>query len=753
MGPPSEDPWSNATLPVDPAATAAERDARRRHREVVQIPRLRALGSVWLFFAVCVHNLVFLGELNARVVGAFGMLQLCYLAFTTYSLRRHFDPRRRIDLGSIYLATDIPIFVLAIYVSGGERSWLLPLLCVRVADQVGTSQRRAFIFATLTVALHLLLVAELTLIEARALSLTAELSKVLLVYMLNVYLSFAAGPAERQRKWASRMTQKMREVLEQLAKKTELVERERRRAESASEAKSRFLANMSHEIRTPMNGVLGAADLLNTEALNDEQRRMVNTIVISGRALLAIVNDVLDMSKIEAGELRLEHIAFQPADVVMEVVRFFEHSAAAKAIRVEASLCPEATLTLLGDPLRLRQVLMNLIGNAIKFTESGGVRVVAIANLRELTAVRIRFEVIDTGIGMSEEAAARVFDAFQQADDSTTRRFGGTGLGLAIAKQLVELMQGTLTVRSALGEGTTFTFELPWEISAPTARATQPTDASESVLARLRALQARVLVAEDTDVNGLLVQKMLEHYGCRVTRVDNGAKAAELLCRPHEFALALMDWHMPVMDGLEATRRIRAYEAEHTLGRRLPIIAFTASVLVEEAARCSEAGMDGVLNKPLTKANLIEMLEARLLGSGRANPSPATSGRALASPAPLSNSLIEELIQLDRSMPEGFLTGLINEYLRTTGETLVELGAAIAANDGARSYELAHRLKGSAGSVGARGMLAPLQEIERLAGQAEFTRARESLQRAQDSYTKSTAALRGVLQRLGRAQP
>jgi signal transduction histidine kinase/DNA-binding NarL/FixJ family response regulator len=745
MGQLEDDPWSDATFQRDLALDAEGREARRRHREVVQIPRLRLIGSAALFACVLVHNAVLLGGVDWRTVLGFGVVQLAYVAATGWWLRRRYDSAAQWPLGTFFLATDVVVFVAALYVSGGERSWLLPLLCVRVADQVGTSRRRAALFAPLTGALHLALVLYLAWGERRALALSVELAKVAMVYALNMYLVLAAGPAERQRRRAAQMQQQTRALIDELAKKTEQLERERERAEAASRAKSRFLANMSHEIRTPMNGVLGTAELLLEQPLEGEQRRMVETMSSSGRALLGIVNDILDMSKIEAGELRLEQTDFDPSELVLELINSVQAQARIKRVQLHASLCADASLPVRGDPLRLRQVLLNLIGNALKFTERGSVIVTVSSPWRSDTAIALQFDVTDSGIGMNQEVLQRLFQPFQQADDSTTRRFGGTGLGLSIAKQLVEMMGSQIEVESEPGTGTRFGFLLALPIGSelPLHRDSR---AGSDVVGELRALAPHVLVAEDTPLNLELIERMLVSVGCRVTGVDDGNKALQQLCREHDYSLALLDWHMPELDGLEATRRIRAYEQTHRT-RRLPILAFTASAFADETERCREAGMDGVLNKPLTKAQLLLALRRQLLGRVSVLELPPSTARP-PEEIVLRQSQIAELMELDAATPGGFLAELLDGYLKAAPERLSELSEAIRAADTRKLHHLAHRFRGAAANLGVTVMLEPLRELETMAEHGTLTGADLHVMQARAAHERTLRPLQQMLQAL-----
>ena len=383
-------------------------------------------------------------------------------------------------------------------------------------------------------------------------------------------------------------------------------------AEAANQAKGRFLANVSHELRTPMNAVIGTTEWLLDEGLPDAQRAKAHTILSAGHSLLAIINDVLDMSKIEAGELRLHSADFNIAEVIESMLGPMRVLAEAKGLKLCAEIDRLPREMLHGDELRLRQVLVNLIGNAIKFTHEGSVTLrIASVHCTEASA-RLHFSVCDTGIGMDEEALGRVFSPFEQADESTTRRFGGTGLGLSIATRLVALMGGALTVRTAQHQGSTFEFTVELGFAAVPRQAEVQKPAVYAA-ERLRARAPHVLVAEDNAVNRILLERVLVQLGCRVELVPNGAQAVAQLTQAHTFDIVFMDWHMPELDGLNATANIRAWERAQ---RRPPIriIGFTASAFDDEVARCREAGMNDVLTKPIVRAQVEQKLHEYLLG-------------------------------------------------------------------------------------------------------------------------------------------
>lgn len=372
-------------------------------------------------------------------------------------------------------------------------------------------------------------------------------------------------------------------------------------AERANEAKSLFLATMSHEIRTPLNGIIGFSNLLASTPLSDLQQEFLSTIRNSGDILLHIIDDVLDFSRIESGGIQIEQLDFSPTKLVEEAIAINLHGALAKGLSMTRTVHESVPEMVVGDLARLRQVLMNVVSNAIKFTESGGVD--ARCWVEE---DRLCFEVADTGIGFDQGQAEQLFRPFHQADASTTRRFGGTGLGLAICHRLLELMDGAITARSTPGKGSVFRFHVPL-IGAEANASSGALSPPPPLLDKLDAGGRTILVAEDNLVNAGLLRIMLENLGYQVLLAGNGLEAIETLRSQPACAAIFMDVRMPVMDGTEAVQQLRLGEAGDR-GKSIPIIALTASVLPADQKACLEAGMDFYLAKPFRREDLLTTL-------------------------------------------------------------------------------------------------------------------------------------------------
>ncbi len=492
---------------------------------------------------------------------------------------------------------------------------------------------------------------------------------------------------------------------------------------------------MSHEIRTPLNGVIGMTQLLQDTALTAQQRQYMDTLQTSAETLLSLIDDLLDLSKIEAGKLSLEHTSFELARLLQEITTMLTPRAQAKGLRLTWHIAPTVPTALQGDPTRLRQILVNLAGNAIKFTSAGEVSVrVRLAENRPTAAV-LHFAVTDTGIGIAPDQQARLFDPFTQADASTTRHYGGTGLGLAISKQLVEAMGGEIGVTSEPGRGSVFWFT----VCLANATAPAPAAAAETLAdlqACIRDRQPRLLLAEDDPTNQQVALGLLDKLGGLIELANNGREALQALAAD-AYDLVLMDVQMPELDGFEATRRIRD-PASGVANPAIPIIAMTAHALSGDRERCLAAGMDDYLSKPLDPEALARLLVRWLPASPDTPPSdaPATAQPASQPPAAAaasSEGIWERAGLLARVMDDtGLLRELVQGFLEQLPLQLQALQDHVARGEFAAAKAQAHRLKGSAANMNAPALEAVARALEQAADLATIEQRLGDLEAASE---------------------
>ncbi|MCC7335648.1 MAG: response regulator [Pirellulaceae bacterium] len=496
-------------------------------------------------------------------------------------------------------------------------------------------------------------------------------------------------------------------------------------AEAASQSKSAFLANMSHEIRTPMNAVLGFTEVLrrNIERNEDKRRQHLNTIHSSGTHLLNLINDILDLSKIEAGRLEVECIACEAHRVIADVVTVMRVRADEKNIALDYQFDGVIPATIQSDPARLRQVLTNLVGNAIKFTERGGVRIVT-SLVHGTDRPQMKIQVVDTGIGMTEAGAAKIFDPFSQADASVTRRFGGTGLGLSISKRFAEALGGAVTVSSEVGVGSVFTVTIDTGPLDNVAMIT-PNPAEMEIVAEdeqhlaISLPNMRVLLVDDGDENRQLMSLILEEAGTTYRTAENGLEAVQLATE-QEWDVILMDMQMPVMDGYTATRTLRAQ------GYHKPIIALTAHAMQQAEQECRDAGCSGFMTKPINFDRLIATL-AEIAGIAV-----ETTAKTLTLPdcEPVAAEVREhddEPIVSTLPLHKERFRVIVEQFASTLDERFDALESALMAGDTRTLAELSHSLKGASGNCGFSSLAEVAALLERSAQSSELETAPQVL--------------------------
>ena len=587
----------------------------------------------------------------------------------------------------------------------------------------------------------------------------------------------AAGRLDQTIRYAVELNTERCRAEEKLAERKLIevaLEQARDAALESVRLKSEFLANMSHEIRTPMNGIIGATELVMETKIDDQQRGYIDTIASSAESLLTIINDILDFSKIEAGMLSFETIDFDLRFTVESVLELMAERVRAKELNMALLFDADVPAKLCGDPTRLHQILTNLVGNAVKFTEAGQVIIKVSKQSEKEERVTIRFDIEDTGIGVSENNQKMLFAPFVQADGSVTRRYGGTGLGLAIAKQLVEMMGGTIGVTSEPGSGSTFTFTAGFIKQANQEPTAQPTDVNLKAVRVVRdsrsvALSAKmiggrgtkqlitqhssgemkvslnrsILLVEDNEVNQAVAWDQLARLGYKVDVASNGQEALDALTL-RSYDVVLMDCGMPVMDGYTATAEIRKREgaAEHT-----PIIAMTAHAMNGDREKCLAAGMDAYIAKPV-KRKALEGIFATLFGQGDLSATQPVQTAPTATSTGGDSSLVDVACLTDTASTPEKLKRIIALYLRHTGERLEELKTAVEQESAGDVYAIAHKCLGSSHTCGMTAIIPALTELQRMGKAGDLDGAADQFNAAQAAFQKLKPLLELYLEQL-----
>lgn len=528
-------------------------------------------------------------------------------------------------------------------------------------------------------------------------------------------------------------------------------------AETANMVKSEFLATMSHEIRTPLNGIVPLLELLRETRLDNEQKQFVDTALNSSHQLLSIINDILDFSKIEAGKMELESVETKLGGLVEAIIATMSRSAERRGLLLDYKIDEKVPDFVRCDPVRLRQILTNLVSNAIKFTEKGGVKLEIALEKKTDEEMRLRFSVKDTGIGMSQEAQARIFRSFVQADASTTRKHGGTGLGLVISKQLVELMNGQIGVRSESGKGSVFWFVVPMHKSL---RDAQPDESAITEKIDLSGLAGRILIVEDNPVNLNVARKMLQSLGLECVAVTNGMQALDAIEQRH-IDLVLMDCQMPVMDGYDATRAIRLRESLRGV-ERLPVIAMTANAMPGDRQRCFAAGMDDYLSKPILPDLLNRMMHRWLpkldmrdasgkVADGRMSDESAndSSSDSYVSAEILDNSsdsvidshVINELYEI---MEDDF-SDLLEIFLHTAPGLVSGISSGVREGDIQQVINAAHSLKSGSANLGALRLSEEARNLEYAARDGDLEIVTERAESVIEAFDRARHELQMIV--------
>jgi signal transduction histidine kinase/HPt (histidine-containing phosphotransfer) domain-containing protein/ActR/RegA family two-component response regulator len=624
----------------------------------------------------------------------------------------------------------------AVLIENGTFGWALQQL--RPVIIAGSSASASFVLHSLATRTHIfgMFVGEMEDIDSSIRNFDLDVLSIILFHS-----SYALENADL----SHRINEYNRQLEATIQNRTEALRMALTDAEHANLSKSQFLANMSHEIRTPMNAIIGLSELLSETRVDEKQRDYIQTIHNSGNDLLTIINDILDISKIEAGKLRIEESLVHLHAIVRDVGEMFAYPLREKNLRFTIRIDENVPETVLADGHRIRQILINLVGNAVKFTREGGISIDVRMEESGATHHLLRCSVTDTGIGIPKDVIPNLFQPFTQADSSTTRQFGGTGLGLAISRQLAEMMHGALGVQSTEHEGSTFWFTVRVSSAVGTDSECVKEDQQRAVNTEARR-DLSILLVDDNRINQKVELSILDRYGFLADSAANGREALTSLEQKH-YDLVLMDCQMPVMDGFEATAAIRTQEG---VMRHTVIIAMTANALQGDREKCLAAGMDDYLAKPVTSNALLRML-AKWFPAPASMPSLQITEADIPTEAADPSSLvidpskIEFLKELGGEGEENLLHTLVNLFFKDFPEYIKTLQKTIADNDPRQLRESAHAAKGACGNIGLMQLFQTCYELELLGRAGLTTGADDLVRRLEDEFIPASAALNSYL--------